>query len=195
MPAKQRRGEQTTHRLLDAALTTHEAGQFTVQAVLAESGVSLGSLYHHFGSFDGLAAALHARCLAELLDGVVAALERARTARTGVTAMATAYLSFVMEQPAKARFLYSSAPVAYRPAHAEVIAEAKLPRMARIQEWLAPHIAAGAIVDLTDPLTEMLLIGPVSELSRRWLSGADIDLARAAKLLPPRIWAALRGSD
>jgi hypothetical protein len=38
----------------------------------------------------------------------------------------------------------------------------------------------------------MLLIGPVAEVSRRWLNGADIDLARAAKLLPPRIWAALR---
>ena len=54
---------------------------------------------------------------------------------------------------------------------------------------------SGLVHRLTDPLTEMLLIGPVAELSRRWLSGADIDLARAAKLLPPRIWAALRGND
>lgn len=195
MPVKQRRGEETKQRLLDAALAAHEAGEFTVQAVQAASGVSLGSLYHHFGNFDGLAAALYARCLAELLDGVVAKLERARTARTGVTAIVTAYLSFVMDQPAKARFIHSSAYAAYLPAYADMIAETKRPRMARIKEWLAPHVAAGSIVDLTDPLTEMLLIGPVAELSRRWLSGADIDLARVTKLLPPRIWAALRGSD
>jgi hypothetical protein len=48
------------------------------------------------------------------------------------------------------------------------------------------------VVDLPDPLTEMLLIGPVAELSRRWLNGAAIDLTKAAKLLPPRIWSALR---
>ncbi|MEV0366424.1 TetR/AcrR family transcriptional regulator [Nocardia fusca] len=192
MPVKQRRGEETKQRLLDAALTVHEQGEFTVQAVQLVSGVSLGSLYHHFGSFDGLAAALHARCLAELLDGVVIELERASTARTGVTAVVTAYITFVMDQPTKARFLHSSANAAYLPAYADMIAETKRLRMTRIESWLAPHIAAGSIEDLTDSLTEILLIGPVAELSRRWLTGAEIDLARTAELLPPRIWAALR---
>ena len=145
MPVKHRRGEETKQRLLEAALTVHESGEFTVQAVQAVSGVSFGSLYHHFGSFDGLAAALHARCMAELLDGIVAKLERARTARTGVTAVVTAYLSFVVDQPAKARFLHSSAYAAYLPAYADTIMEAKRPRMARIYEWLAPHIAAWSI--------------------------------------------------
>jgi AcrR family transcriptional regulator len=191
VPVKQRRGEETRQRLLDAALATHESGDFTVQTVLADSGVSLGSLYHHFGNFDGLAAALYSRCMAELLDQIVDALTRARTARSGVNAVVTAYLDFVATQPAKARFIHASAYAGYLPAHADMIAEMKQPRMARMAAWLAPHVLAGSIVDLPDPLTEMLLIGPVAELSRRWLNGADIDLAKAAKLLPSRIWAAL----
>ena len=195
MPVKQRRGEETRQRLLDAALTVHEAGDFTVQAVLTESGVSLGSLYHHFGSFDGLAAALYSRCMAALLDDIIAALTRARTARSGITAVVTAYLDFVSSQPAKARFIHASAYASYLPAHADMITAMKAPRMAEMAKWLAPHVAAGSIVDLPDPLTEMLLIGPVAELSRRWLNGADMDLSRAAKLLPPRIWAALGTTD
>jgi AcrR family transcriptional regulator len=192
VPVRQRRGEETKQRLLDAALATHEADDFTVQAVVAASGVSLGSLYHHFGSFDGLAAALYARCMADLLDGIVAALARARTGRTGVRAAVTAYLDFATTQPAKARFIHASAYAAYLPAHAELIAETKRPRLASMAAWLAPHVAAGSIVDLPDPLTEMLLIGPVAEVSRRWLNDPAIDLARAAQLLPDRIWAALR---
>lgn len=192
MPTKQRRGEETKQRLLAAALKTHESGDFTVQSVLAESGVSLGSLYHHFNSFDGLAASLYAQCMAELLDHIVEALERARTAHTGVQAVVTAYLTFVKDQSPKARLIHASAYATYLPAHAATIAVTKAPRMARMATWLAPHIAAGTIVDLPDPLTEMLLIGPVAELSRRWLNGADIDLPKAAKLLPPRIWSALR---
>jgi AcrR family transcriptional regulator len=191
LPVKQRRGEQTRQRLLDAALTTHESGDFTVQAVLTESGVSLGSLYHHFASFDGLAAALYSRCMAELLDQIVDELTRTRTARAGVTAVVTAYLDFVAEQPAKARFIHASAYATYLPAHADMIAAMKQPRMARMAAWLAPHVAAGSIADLPDPLTEMLLIGPVAELSRRWLNDATIDLTKAAQLLPARIWAAL----
>lgn len=195
MPVKQRRGEETRQRLLDAALAVHEAGDFTVQAVLTESSVSLGSLYHHFGSFDGLAAALYSRCMATLLDEIIAALTRARTARSGITAVVTAYLDFVASQPPKARFIHASAYASYLPAHTEMITTMKAPRMAQLAKWLAPHIAAGSIVDLPDPLTEMLLIGPVAELSRRWLNGADIDLPRAAKLLPPRIWAALSTTE
>ncbi len=195
MPGKQRRGEETKQRLLDAALAGHASGGadgFTVHAVVAESGVSLGSLYHHFGSFDGLAAALYSRCMAGLLDAIVAALTRARTPRSGVRAVVTAYLGHVTEHSDSARFIHASAYAAYLPAHAEMIAAMKAPRMARMAEWLAPHIAAGAVVDLPDPLIEMLLIGPVAELSRRWLNGADIDMARAAKLLPDRIWASLQ---
>ncbi len=196
MPVKQRRGEQTARRLLDAALAVHdEAGPdgFTVQAVLSASGVSPGSLYHHFGSFDGLAAALYARCMAELLDGIVAALERARTPRGGVRAVVVGYLGFVQAQPRQARFIHASAYAGYLAAHAGTIAETKAPRMARMRRWLEPHVRAGSVVDLPDPLTEMLLIGPVAELSRRWLAGAtDIDLGRAARMLPDRTWASLR---
>lgn len=163
-----------------------------MQAVVAESGVSLGSLYHHFGSFDGLAAALYARCMAELLDEILAALNRARTPRSGVRAVVTAYLGFVADHPASARFIHASAYAAYLPAHTDLIAATKAPRMAQMAAWLAPHIAAGTVANLPDPLTEMLLIGPVAELSRRWLSDPTIDLPRAAKLLPDRIWASLQ---
>lgn len=196
MPTKQRRGEETARRLLDTALEVHdEAGPdgFTVHAVTKASGISLGSLYHHFGSFDGLAAALYARCMAELLDSIIESLERARTARGGVRAVVSAYLRFVEEHSDRARFIHASAYATYLPAHATAIADMKAPRLARMRAWLAPHISAGTMVDLPDPLTEMLLIGPVAELSRRWLAGAmDIDLPRAARLLPDRIWASLR---
>jgi AcrR family transcriptional regulator len=195
LPGKQRRGEETARRALDAALAVHdEAGQggFTVQAVVAASGVSLGSLYHHFGSFDGLAAALYTRCMAGLLDGIVAALERARTPRGGIRAVVTAYLRFVEESPREARFIHASSYAGYLPAHAAEIDAMKAPRMARMAAWLAPHVRNGSVVDIPDPLTEMLLIGPVAELSRRHLAGAPGDLAKAARVLPDRIWASLR---
>lgn len=184
-------------RLLDAALEVHESDReaFTVQAVVAASGVSLGSLYHHFGNFDGLAAALYARCMAELLDAIIDPLERARTPKGGVRAVVVAYLGYVTKHPAQARFIHASAYASYLPPHAATIAATKTPRMTRMRNWLTPHVRAGTVTDLPDPLLEMLLIGPVAELSRRWLAGAtDLDLTTAARVLPDRIWASVQGN-
>ncbi|HEV2782002.1 MAG TPA: TetR/AcrR family transcriptional regulator [Actinophytocola sp.] len=197
MSPKQVRGEQTITRLLDAALEVYrERGPegFSVQAVTAASGVSLGSLYHHFGGFDDLAAALYGRCMTELLDAILDRLDRARTARTGVRAVVTAYLEFVRTDPAKARFIHAWAYAAFLPARAAVIAEAKRPRIERMMAWARPHVAAGRLVDLPDPYLEMLLIGPVAETARRWLAGGSgIDLERAERVLPERVWQSLRG--
>lgn len=195
MSPKQLRGEQTAERLLVAALDVYtDTGPdgFTVHAVSAASGISLGSLYHHFGSFDGLAAVLYSRCLANLLDELLGALEGAATAAAGVRAVVVGYLRFVQEHPAQAHFLHASSDAGFVPAHTTVVAEVKAPRMARMLAWLRPHVKAGTIVDLPEPLIEMLVIGPVAEVTRRWLSGApDIDLDQASRLLPERVWQSL----
>lgn len=194
--AKQSRGEETKSRLVDAALEVY-AGRgeewFTVHAVVAASGVSLGSLYHHFGSFDGLAAALYARCLGRLLDAIADALDEARGPRAGIVALVTTYLAFTREHAVEMRFVHASSYARFLPAHAATIAAAKAPRLERIFAWLHPHVQAGKIVALPAPLFEILVVGPVAEAARRWLAGApDFDLDEAARLLPERIWRAVR---
>lgn len=195
MSPKQERGAATADRLLDAALDVHTAAGpegFTLAAITAASGVSQGSLYHHFGSFDGLAAALYARCMARLLDALVEALARTRTARTGVRAVVTAYLRFTADHPDAARFVHASAYAEYLRAHADRVRAAKEPRLAALAAWLRPHVAAGRVAAVPEPLVEMLLIGPAAETARRWLAGDPaIDLGVAARVLPDRVWRSL----
>jgi AcrR family transcriptional regulator len=150
----------------------------------------VGSLYHHFGSFDGLAAALYSECMAGLLDKLIDALEPTRTPRTGVRAIVRAYLAFAETDPARARFIHAAPNTA---GHAAAIAARKAPQIDRLVTWLRPHIAAGTVADLPIPLIEMLLIGPLAEVTRRWLAGVPgIDLAEAARVLPEPIWRSLR---
>jgi hypothetical protein len=132
--------------------------------------------------------------MAELLDALIASLEGASTARAGIHAVVVSYLRFVEEHPAAGRFIHASAYATFMPANATAIAEAKAPRIERMLAWVRPHIRAGRVVDLPESLIEMLLIGPVAEVARRWLAGApDIDLAQATTLLPERVWHSLRG--
>lgn len=193
---KQQRGEATVDQLLTAALRVYAtSGQqgFTVSAVVKASGVSLGSLYHHFGSFDGLAAALYIRCMGELFDEMVGALERSRTARTGIRAFVHAYLRFTKERRDAALFLHASAYSGYLAVHAEEIRVAKEAKLAPMAQWMGARMLKGEIAPVPPAVIEVLVIGPPCEAARRWLSDTyDVDLDEVARYLPDAIWRSLR---
>ncbi|WP_320668709.1 TetR/AcrR family transcriptional regulator [Patulibacter defluvii] len=190
--ARRQRGRATIDRLLDASLAIVEQEGLeglTTTAVTRASGVSVGSLYHHFGSFEGLAAELYARSMAALLDALVAELERSRTARTGVLRFVEGYLRWGVEHPVEARVIHGSAFAGFLAANAAAVDEAKGPRMARMLAWIEPFMARGDVVRLSPPMLEALLVGPPAEATRRWLAGAaGYDLDDARRALPERVW-------
>ncbi|MEW2250100.1 TetR/AcrR family transcriptional regulator [Streptomyces sp. NPDC058733] len=191
MSPKQQRGEATAETLLDAALRVYaEAGEqgLTVGAVTRASGVSLGSLYHHFGSVDGLMNALLMRWLERLLGELLAALERARTARTGVRAVVRAYLGFVREHPAAGMLLHSAHADRVGMAQARQLRDAQEARLSPLADWLARRVEKGEIAPLPPAVLEALVLGPVIGVARRWLAVGDVDLDEAARVLPERIW-------
>lgn len=219
-PGRRPRGTGTADRVLTAALevyATEGFEGFTITAVIARSGVSSGSVYHHFGNLDGLYAALYARCMADLMRALADKVTAADDARAGVDALVLGYLDFVRENRVAAHFIHASSYARFLTAQAQpreaapreagrsqadgrhhggaaaVVGAAKAPELERIVGWFRPRIAAGQIVDLPESLIEILAIGPVAEVSRRWLAGAPgYDLDEAARLLPERIWRSLR---
>ncbi|MET8567157.1 TetR/AcrR family transcriptional regulator [Streptomyces sp. NPDC004783] len=198
MSPKQQRGEATVELLLDAALRVYgDAGEqgLTVSAVTRASGVSLGSLYHHFGSIDGLVDALLLRWLERLLGEMVTALERSRTARTGVRALVRAYLAFVREHPDAGRLLHSSRADRLGMTRAEQLRDAQEARLTPLADWVQRHVDKGELAPLSLPLIESLVLGPVVGAARRWLTLGDIDLDEAARVLPERIWRSVRAGE
>ncbi|ANH92812.1 TetR family transcriptional regulator [Streptomyces sp. SAT1] len=191
MSPKQQRGEATADLLLEAALRVYAVtgdNGLTVTAVTAASGVSMGSLYHHFGSIEGLSTALHTRWNSRLLDALLTALVPTRTLHTGVRALVRAYLAFIQEHRDAALFLHSSGTSRDAMRHGRQVHETQEARLAELAGWLGPRVAAGEIAPLPAPLIEALVMGPVVATARRWLSGAgEVDLEEAVRLLPDRI--------
>ncbi|MEU8027720.1 TetR/AcrR family transcriptional regulator [Streptomyces sp. NPDC049099] len=192
MSPKQQRGEATVEQLLNAALRVYaESGEqgLTVAALTRASGVSLGSLYHHFGSVDGLMNALLLRWLERLLSELVASLEGTRTAHTGIRALVGAYLSFVQEHREAALLLHSSYADRQGMADGKKLRDAQEARLSPLAQWAQAYVDSGELAPLPPPLIESLILGPVVGVARRWLSGIeDVDLEQAALVLPDRIW-------
>ncbi|MGW0349939.1 TetR/AcrR family transcriptional regulator [Streptomyces anthocyanicus] len=191
MSPKQHRGEVTSDLLLDAALRVYaDAGEqgLTVSAVTRASGVSLGSLYHHFGSIDGLVNALLTRWLGRLLGELADAAGDSHDARTGVRALVRAYLGFVQAHPDVSRLLHSSRADQVGMEQGRELRDVQEARMPPLTSWVLRHVERGEIAPLSPALLESLLLGPVVGVSRRWLTLGDVDLDEAARILPERIW-------
>src|ERR1700716_308203 len=126
----------------------------TVEDICRASGASVGSVYHHFGGKDRIAAALYVDGLADYQAGFLATLEAHDDARAGVEALVRHHLRWVREHPDVARFVLSGGG-------AEVLGAAA-------RGWSPPPPELpGSAPDLLEPL----LLGPAQEFARHWLAG------------------------
>ncbi|MFD1150000.1 TetR/AcrR family transcriptional regulator [Saccharothrix hoggarensis] len=170
--------------VLDAALAlVDERGLdgVTITALTARSGVSNGSVYHHFGSRAGLFAVLYGESFAHCVAAMVPALD-AGDAEAAVRALVARYLDWVVEHPGRARFLYG-APLTADPA-------AKAEAFAPVARWFAERMAAGELRALPLWALDPVVLGPAHECARRHLLGG-FDLADAADFVADAVWAAV----
>ncbi len=167
---------ETTDRrqdILNAALAcAAQAGvdAVSIDGVRARCGASVGSIYHHFGSKEGVVAALFFDIFEAQSRSVQAQLDAAVGVEAGVQALVTGYLDWVVAQPVHARFLFQArSSVATGPRSTE-LAEAARGRNQALLAWFEPHRQGGALRNLPCELMPSLVMGPVQSYCRAWLS-------------------------
>jgi AcrR family transcriptional regulator len=170
--------------LLSAALRLVEEGGLeavTIAALTERSGMSNGSIYHHFGSRAGVFAQLYAdsygRCVAAMLPAL-----RASSAEAGVRGLTLSYLDWVVANPSRARFLYAA------PDHADPAA--KTAEFAPVLAWFLDRMASGELRAVPPWALESVAMGPAHESVRRFLLGV-FDLEQARDLVADAVWAVL----
>jgi AcrR family transcriptional regulator len=77
-----------------------------VRVIVEEAGVAKPTLYHYFGSKEGLAQAVMTVPLARLVDSMRALLDGPADPLRRLVAMAETYLDFSREDPDRARFVH-----------------------------------------------------------------------------------------
>lgn len=193
---RQARSDSTRGRVLDGALELFgetSSVEVPVRLLSARSGVSVGSIYHHFGDMAGVSAALYSRCMCALLDHMLASVPAGGRLEALVGSTVRSYLGWTRRNILEARFIHASAFAPFAAAYREDIRKEKAGRMERLAAALAAHTRSGGARALPFFVLEMLVIGPVAETARRWLSGSpDADLDAAERHLPGRILRSVR---
>ncbi len=173
--------------ILEAALECFDergvAGT-TIEDVRARSGASVGSIYHHFSSKEGIAAALY---LAALRDYQVGALEALRAG--GIRGMVEHYVAWIAADARRARYLLERREPEVARASRDELAELNRAFFAAIREWAASNDVRQLPLDLF----HAVVLGPAQEWARHWLSGrGDTEPAEAARVLSDAAEAAIR---
>jgi AcrR family transcriptional regulator len=189
---------QRQQAILAAALECFSERGFaatTIEEIRRRSGASIGSIYHHFGGKEGLAAELYVEGLRGYQAGLLDALERHRGAEQAVRALVRHHLRWVERNPQLARFLMNRRETELRRVTRDRVRELNRAFFPRVWSWIEEHVQGGSLRALSEDLWEPVLLGPCQEFSRHWLAGrTSISLRRAEHQLADATWSAVRAT-
>jgi AcrR family transcriptional regulator len=131
---------------------------------------SVGSLYHHFGSKEGIAEELFIDGIARFNRGMLRRLKRSRGAEESVKAVVRFYSDWSMRNRALASYLHSRDIDFSEQARARLKAEYRS-YLGSVFAWFAPFVRGGEMRALPPDAYVPLISGPIHEYVRRWLSG------------------------
>lgn len=170
--------------ILDAALecfATMGYDQTTLADIRSRAGASTGSIYHHFGSKERIAASLYLEGIRQTQAAGVTALLRTRTARTGIAAQVGAYIDWVVANPAFAAFLFSMRHAPFLADDEQAIAGLNDTVLQRAAQWIDDRIAAGELPDTEPAMRWALVFGPCRHWAGSWLRGTTATSPEEAK--------------
>jgi AcrR family transcriptional regulator len=187
------RREEILAAALDASVTVGAVGTF-IDDVCRGAGVSVGTVYHHFGSKERLLAALHLSVLNRYQAGAAPILVRDPSAETGIKETVTYHLRWLAGHPKEATFLLQQPYVGRHVelAPTELIAENDA-FLAIVHGWLERHTESGELRPLPFATVVALLIGPIHHWIRAALHEGHVDEVESViDQLADGTWQALR---
>jgi AcrR family transcriptional regulator len=182
-------------QILDAALRCFDrygVEATTVADLHKAAECSVGSLYHHFGSKEGVAEELFLDGIARLNRGMLNKLEKAQSGETGVRAIVNFYCDWSVRHRELARYLHSR-DIPFSPEAKLRLKDIHRAYITSVFIWFAPYVANGEMRRLPADTYVPLISGPMQEYVRRWLSDQAGNPARVKGIFADAAWNAVKG--
>jgi len=166
----------------------------SIEDIRAASGASNGSIYHHFGSKERIAASLYAEAMADYQRGVRAVIATAETAEAGIRGIVEQFLVWVGEHRELAILMLALEHGDVRRVAAEEVAALNAGFFADVGGWIERHVAAGDLPAVPRDLLMPVVLGPARRFAELWLEGrARTPIDEAARVLAALAWDGLGG--
>lgn len=163
----------------------------TIDDIRQRSQASVGSIYHHFGNKESIAAALFAQGLDDYWGQLIERTGGAPNAERAIHALLETHIGWIVAKPDLARFLFARRQ-AVSPAHDQAIRARTAAHFKQFFDQFKPWFKQGILRRLPFELYAPLLLGAAQELSRHWLGGRiELDPRDAVAELSRAAWLSL----
>jgi AcrR family transcriptional regulator len=186
-------------QILDAALgrfTDVGIEATTIDDIRRYADCSTGSIYHHFGSKEGIASELFIDGVQRLNADLMSKLTRCRTAERAVKTVVTQYSDWVTRNRDLAGYLLNSRDLAMSAEAAQMLRNVNRAHIRRVFEFFAPFVGSGAMQVLPVETYIPIISGPIQDYARHWLAGQFKDSPAKVKMVfAEAAWSAMKGAD
>jgi len=178
-----------------ACFEKHGIDGTTIGDIQSATNCSIGSLYHHFGSKEGIAEALFIEGIKGFNKGMIQRLKRARSAEASVKGVVRYYCDWTARNRPLAKYLHSR-NIEFSEGARKTLREIHRAYIWEVFSLFGRYVEAGEMRLLPLETYVPLISGPVQEFSRRWLSGQSEEGASISKqlkeLFADAAWKAVR---
>jgi AcrR family transcriptional regulator len=182
--------------VLDAALQCFsERGleATTIHDIQRAAGCSIGSIYHHFGSREGVAEELFILGVLRMNQSMLNKLKRCTSGEESVRAVVGQYCAWSVRNRQLARYLHSR-DIDFSPEAKARLKDIYREYISSVFEIFAPYVESGEIRALPVDVYVPLISGPIQEYVRRWLSGDHrLSPRKVEALFADAAWNAVKG--
>jgi AcrR family transcriptional regulator len=182
-------------RIIDGALRRFSqdgVSATTLASLREESGVSVGSFYHHFASKEHVFGVLYSEIQNMYQQAFVDELCRHDSAQGGIEAIVAMHMAWCGDHPERARILISERPPRRDEPSGPEIAESRRTFFRQVSDWWRPHMKDGVLRTVHPTMCYVLWLGPATEMCRLWFSGAHQPTEEEIKALCEAAWHSLR---
>jgi AcrR family transcriptional regulator len=163
----------------------------TIDDIRRRCQASVGSIYHHFGTKEGVAAALYGECLDGYWRRLISAIESESQAKHAIYSLIDTHLHWIVANPDLARFLFSRRQ-AVSATHDQMVRQRTADHLKQLSHFFKPWLKDGTLRSMPFELYVAILMGPAQELSRHWLGGrVSLDPREAIDELSGAAWRSL----
>ncbi len=182
----------TALRLFDL----HGYSATTIEDIKLQSEVSVGVIYHHFGSKEGIAGALYVQSLHDFQRGLIRTIDRRKPGVERAVKAAVGYhLEWMDRNRARAAFMLRRRETEITQANRSDVSQLNQRLLEEIESWYRPLVEGGEVRELPLPLLYSIWFGPTQEYARSVLDGPLLKrgtkLADSTLALADAAWAAL----